>query len=95
MYWTTGSGLIELNITRRQAQKGSHQSSCDQDINELLQDPVIKWQLNKLDPSLIAKELQEYGAWDEKELQNIEQNKARLLWIACSEIIETLSSADH
>jgi hypothetical protein len=27
--------------------------------------------------------LREYGAWDESELQNSDDNKARILWLSC------------
>lgn len=50
--------------------------------------PSIEKQLNKLDPSLVAKELKEYGAWDSVELSDHSANLSRLLWIACGDIKE-------
>ena len=88
MYWTTGSGRIELNITKTNAAIGSHQGQCDEDVKMLMQLPSIKKQLDKIQPDLLASELQEYGAWDEEELNNHEENKMRLLWIACGDINE-------
>jgi hypothetical protein len=92
MYYCTGSGRIELQITKKQAAIGSHSGACDQDINYLLQLPAIKRQFNKISPEIIAKELGEYGAWSEEDLQDHEENKARLLWIACGDILEELHS---
>ena len=88
MWFTTSSGRIEFQLTKKQAAIGSHQGQCDQDIEYLLTIPAIKRQIDKLDPALIARELSEYGAWDDEELKDSEQNKRRLLWIACGDIVE-------
>jgi hypothetical protein len=86
MYWSTGSGRIELNITKTIAANCSHSGSCDVDVKEAMQINAIKRQLNKLNPNLLANELREYGAWDEEELSDHEANKMRILWIACGDI---------
>lgn len=88
MYWTTGSGRIELNITKTNAAIGSHQGQCDDDVKMLMQLPSIKKQLNKIPADLLASELQEYGAWHADELSNHEENKMRILWIACGDILD-------
>ena len=88
MWYTSGSGLIELQLTKQQAATGSHSGSCDNDIAYLRQLPAIKRQLAKLEPETLAKELKEYGAWDEIELQDHDQNLTRILWIACGDIAE-------
>lgn len=90
MYWTTGSGRIELNITKKNASIGSHQGECDNDVKMLMQLPSIKKQLDKIPADLLANELQEWGAWDSEELANHEDNKIRLLWIACGDINERI-----
>mgnify|MGYP001615458295 CR=1 FL=1 len=81
---------FEIKLTKAQAMQGSHQGPCDLDIRALLAVPAIKRQLNKIPAESLAKELQEYGAWDETELQDHEQNKARILWIACGNIREEI-----
>ena len=86
----TSFNRFELNITKKQAEIGSHQGKCDHDIEYLLTIPAIKRQLNKIDAEKIRLELKEYGAWDEVELSDIEQNKRRILWIACGNITEKL-----
>jgi hypothetical protein len=88
MYWSTFSGRIALYITKTQAAQGYHSGSCDADIAELMQVPKVRRQLDKLDPALVSEELKEYGAWDEEERKDHEQNKARLLWLACGDIVE-------
>ena len=89
MIYTTGSGKIELQITKKQAQKGYHSGQCDQDIAELRQIPAIKRQLAKIDEAVLVDELKHWGAWDEEELQNHEENLDRFLWLACADIVET------
>lgn len=75
-----------LKITKEQALTGSHPGPCDEDIAELLKTPAIKRQLDKIPADKIRDELKEYGAWDEEELSNDEDNRARILWIACGDI---------
>jgi hypothetical protein len=79
---------FELKITKAQALQGSHQGPCDLDIRDLLNVPAIRRQLDKIPAELIAEELKDYGAWDETELSDHEANKARILWIACGDIVE-------
>jgi hypothetical protein len=88
MYWTESLGRIELQITKDQAQSCSHPGQCVQDVEALMKAPSIARQLKKLDPALVAVCLKEYGAWDEIELSNHNDNLTRLLWCACCDISE-------
>lgn len=88
MYWTTGSGRIELNITKAQAEACSHAGPCDRDVKALSDVPAIARQLRKIDPALLASELGEYGAWNSEELKDHAQNLQRMLWIACGDILD-------
>lgn len=88
MYWTTGSGRIELNITKKEADSAFHQGQCDDDVKALSITPKIRRQLKTIDPCILRDELSEYGAWDESELQDHETNLQRILWIACGDINE-------
>lgn len=83
---------FELKLTKEQALTGSHPGPCDADIEELLQVPAIKRQLNKIPTDAIRAELKDYGAWDEEELSSDEDNRARILWIACGNIREDIRS---
>jgi hypothetical protein len=90
MWYTSGSGRIELNITRNIAEMCSHSGSCDNDVNAAMEIPSIRRQLNKIDPVVLANELREYGAWDDEELKDHSANLARILWIACGDIVENI-----
>ena len=88
MRWTSSSGRIELNITKRQAAGASHQGQCDGDVAELCRVPAIARQLRAIDPARLRDELSEYGAWDAVELADHAQNLQRLLWLAAGDINE-------
>jgi len=88
MYWTCGSGLVELEMTLDQAQSVSHQGRCDADVADLRTVPKIKRQLAKLDPIQVAHTLRGYGAWDETELADHDANLNRLVWIAGCDLAE-------
>ena len=77
-----------IELTKKQAQIGMHQGSCDNDVAYLRTFPKIKRQLDKLDPTALRVELREYGAWSEEELENHDHNFTLILWIACGNIIE-------
>lgn len=61
----------------------SGQGDCTQSVefwvNELGFDFPAAW---------AADYLNEYGAWDEKELEDHEANRRRVLWLACGDISE-------
>ena len=78
MWWSCGSGRIELQITKAQAASVSHAGRCDSDVEALFTIPAIRRQLNRID------------AWDDTELADVEANKRRLLWIAGNDIMEGL-----
>lgn len=88
MYYISGSGRIELQLTMNQALTGSHTGDCEADIKYLRQVPAIKRQLKKLDPETVAKELAEFGCWTGSQLAIHDDNLTRILWIACCDIAD-------
>lgn len=90
MFYTSGSGRIEIKLTKKQANIGSHSGPCDNDISYLRTLPAIKKQLDKIDAEVLRNELKEFGAWDENELMNHDENLTRILWIACGDIVENV-----
>lgn len=87
-YWTSSSGRIELDLTVEQYSSGYHSGACDLDIEDLMQQSAISSQLAKVNPALLREELREYGAWDAKELADHPANLARLLWLACGDLVD-------
>lgn len=81
---------FSLEMTEAQALGASHQGPCDADVAELLKVPEIARQLDDIAPELIRAELTEYGAWDEVELADDAQNRARIVWCAACDIREEL-----
>lgn len=88
MYWSSSSGQIELNITKNDAINCSHPGPCDSDVLQLSDKPYIKRQLAKIDKELLVDILVEYGAWDDEQLADHDQNIQRLLWIAAGDIAD-------
>jgi hypothetical protein len=88
MYWTESLGRIELQITKKQADSCSHAGQCDVDVEALKLNPSIARQLKKLDPVIVSAALKEYGAWNDLELSDHNDNLTRLLWVACCDVSE-------
>lgn len=88
MWWSESLGRIELNITKATAARCSHAGDCESDVLSEMQDPKYRRQLAKLDPSIVAESLKEYGAWDDKELADHTANLKRLFWLACCDVAE-------
>lgn len=82
MQWQFDRFTIEL--TKDQTLSASHQGDCTNDVQQLL----TKHQLEKISDEDLKAELREYGAWDEKELSNRQDNEERILWIAACNIDE-------
>lgn len=77
-----------LKMTTQDAKNCSHSGDCEADVKEVMKKTYIKNQLTKLDPEKLAKELKEYGAWNEDELKDHEQNLIRWTWISAGDITE-------
>ncbi len=75
-----------VQMTREEATSASHQGACEDDVKSLLSGRVGK-QFSKIDADAIRAELKEYGAWDEEELADDEQNQVRITWIAAGNIL--------
>jgi|ERR1700733_11924611 len=88
LWYTSGSGRIELQMTMEQAESVSHSGECDEDVKELSRVPAIAAQLAKIDSAVLSAELKEYGAWDEEERADHDQNLQRLLWLAGADIAD-------
>lgn len=90
MWYVSSNGRVNLQLTKKQALKGSHSGNCDSDIAELRQVQTISRQLADIDAEDLKAELKEFGCWDDEELSDHEANLDRILWIACGDIAEGL-----
>lgn len=86
--WTDGSGTVNLEIGLEDAKDCTHPGPCDADIRDLSEKPYIASQLEKIDPGALKNTLAEYGAWDDTEIEDHDENLQRILWIACGDIAE-------
>lgn len=80
---------LTITMTLAQAESCSQPGrDAEPDVLELMQDPKIRRQRAKIDPDLIRQELSEFGAWEDEELQDDEENWKRILWAAACDIAE-------
>jgi hypothetical protein len=91
-FFSSSSGRIELEMSLAEARAASHSGSCDDDVLALSKVPHIAEQLAAIDPELLKNELREYGAWDDDEIADHEQNLQRLVWIAAGDIVDQENS---
>lgn len=88
MWYSTSSGLIELELTEDDVNDGYHIGSCDASIAALRRIPRIAAQLDAIDPALLRYELKKWGAWDDEQLADHDENQSRILWLACGDLAD-------
>ncbi len=79
---------FDLYFTRKDVDSMPLSGACDNAVSVIANKPYIVCQFNTIDNGVLIKELTEYGAWDEIELQDKQANIERIVWIACSDIKE-------
>ena len=63
----------------------SHSGACDDDVEYWAE------KLNlKINPGVLKEELQCYGAWEDAELNDHDQNLHRIIWLAAGQIKDDL-----
>jgi hypothetical protein len=87
-WWTESLGRIEFQMTLEQAEMVPLMGQADNLVKALSEIKEVTDQLDKYTPELIAECLSEYGAWDDEQLKDHEQNIQRLLYIAACDIQE-------
>ena len=85
---TWQGNYVALSLTRTDVEACAHSGRNDDDVEEALRHAYVVAQFDTLDPNGIRSELREYGAWDDAELADEAQNRARLLWCAAWSIRE-------
>lgn len=89
-WWTSSSGEIELQMTAKQASSVNHPGQCDSEVLVLSQHLLIVKQIDKIDKDVLAKVLSGYGAWDDEQLKDHDENVQRLVWLAGCDIDDNL-----
>ena len=72
-----------FHLPERAVEEMSHPGPCDADVKRWAQITDLE---EIATPDAIRAELREYGAWDDEELADDEQNIRRILWIAAGNI---------
>lgn len=89
-----GSGRINLEITRADAESGSHSGDCEADVRALMQEPYIQVQVEAWPIEDLRANLREYGAWDDDELADEDMCRVRTLWLLCGDAVENAREAE-
>lgn len=66
----------------------SRSGNVGDSIAHWVEQPEVKKEMDRLHNQQLKKELSEYGAWSDEELESHEENLKRILWIACGNIAE-------
>lgn len=75
---------FDLYFTRQDVELMPSSGQCD----IIAKKPYIERQFANIDNSKLIKELSEYGAWDNVELQDKQANIERIIWIACGDLVD-------
>lgn len=79
-----------LNITKAVANECSQSGNNEYSVDYYMNLPKYKNQLSKIDKNELIKELTDYGAWEDDELENHEDNLQRLFWLSCGNIMDMI-----
>jgi hypothetical protein len=87
-WWSESLGRIEIEMTLEQVKMVPLTGHAEYAVCQLVKEPEIKVQLDKIKPELLAECLSEYGTWTDEELKDHDANILRLLWTAACDIQE-------
>jgi hypothetical protein len=80
----------DLRLKPQDIENCSGSGDVTQAVKEVSQMPYVKKQTAKFEPTQLRKELKEYGAWDEDELNNHQENIQRWIWLSACDISERM-----
>jgi hypothetical protein len=81
-----------IQLSEDDIQSVPNSGPADEAIKALRLKPEIIEELREIDPLKLIEELKEYGAWDDEELSNHDDNLDRILWCAVNDIKEDKSA---
>ena len=79
-----GCGIIELELPMYVAKNCYHQGECSYDVENALNEPCVREQMDKISDERLIESLCE--VWDDaEEIKNSDRhtNEIRAVWIAC------------
>jgi hypothetical protein len=88
LYWSQFN-YVEFQLTAEQIESGHHQGACDDDCKAIQNETNLN-----LDRGNMILELAGYGAWDDDELNALDNSELelKLIWIACGDIQDDVES---
>lgn len=90
-YWYCSSMyMIEFELPGQCILDCYHQGDCENEVDYW----IPKLELD-IDRDHLIGELIEYGAWDLDELQDHDQNIARIVWLAAGDLQETINAGEY
>lgn len=91
LYWfTSSSGSVEFQLPGQCVIDCYHSGACDRDVYCW----VDKLDL-EIDPAALISALMEYGAWEDRDLEDHDENVARIVWIAAGDLQETITQGEY
>jgi hypothetical protein len=78
--------VLHVKLTKSCIDECSHQGSCDADVKLWVAE--LRPYLDKLPAEFVRACLRPFGAWDDTELQDHEENLLRLLWVLANDCKE-------
>jgi hypothetical protein len=87
-HWNNSNYGNDIELLIEDAENMYHQGQCDSDVKEGMEIPYIKEQLEKIDEEQLRKELDDFGAWDDEELNDHQENLMRWLWISAGDVLD-------
>lgn len=81
-----------LNITKAIASECSCSGNNEDSVNYYMNLPKYRKQLLKIDKEELKNELNDFGCWEDDELENHEDNLQRIFWISCGNIIDIVNN---
>lgn len=87
MRWVS-SNRYEFQLRQSEVDSLPQSGAADDAVEALATNPEVRARMAHISPESLAAELKEYGAWDETELADHEQNIRRALWIGALDVRE-------
>lgn len=82
---------FDIKMTLKQAQLAVNSGVFLEGVRDILELPMIKRQVSRINDKKLFDALSEYGSWSDEEIENPEDredNELRIVWVAARYIVE-------